>query len=386
MSPRGFWTSTTVFGLFLFAGGAPTALYSLYADQWGFSSGTLTIVFGVYALALLGALLGFGDLSDAIGRKPVVLVAMAVLVVSLVVFIAASGVAWLLLARLLQGFATGLLTAAASAAMLDQEPRGHPGLASLANVGAAMGGQALGTVIAGVLVEYAPMPTKLIYVALIAATLALAVAVLVRVDETVARRQRFKIRVHVAVASSARPAFLAASPCLIATWALSSLYLSLGPNLSATIVGSDNRLVDVSASSLLLAAGTIAAICSRRQTARRRMLGGCAVLTVGSSLTVVALATLDAPTFYFSTLVAGLGFGTAFSGALQTLTGLARPEERAALVSAIYIVAYLSFSIPAIIAGAISTQAGLVSTALGYSAIVAALALAALIATQRTTR
>jgi len=79
-------------------------------------------------------------------------------------------------------------------------------------------------------------------------------------------------------------------------------------------------------------------------------------------------------------------FGTAFSGALQTLIGLAGPEERAALVSAIYVVAYVSFSIPAIMAGAIRTQAGLISTALGYSAIVAALAFVALIATARATR
>lgn len=79
----------------------------MYETRWHYSAATTTVVFGVYALALLASLLVFGDLSDAIGRKPVVVLALGLLAVSLVLFALASGVGWLYAARVVQGIATG---------------------------------------------------------------------------------------------------------------------------------------------------------------------------------------------------------------------------------------------------------------------------------------
>lgn len=382
---RGFWTGSALFCLFLLAAGAPSPLYGLYAERWHFSTIMLTVVFGVYALSLLVALVVFGDLSDAVGRRPVLFAASAILVAALGLFIAADGVAWMILARLLQGFATGLLTAAASASMLDLAPERRPGFAALVSVVTAMGGQATGALASGALVQYAPQPTRLVFAALIVTVLVLVALAYRVVPETVAPRRRFVARVRVGVAPPVRSAFLAATPCLVATWALSSLYLSLGSSIVMSLDGSANRLVGVTALALLLGTATVSAIVARARGARTRMLGGCAVLAAGAVLTVFALATRDATVFYLSTFVAGLGFGTAFSGALQTLTGLAGPDDRAALVAAIYVVAYLSFSVPAVIVGVVSTFAGLIPTATIFSAAVAVLAFTAFVATRRAT-
>ncbi len=126
--PHGFWVYAGTFTLFLFAAGAPSSLYAVYGTRWHYSAATTTVVFGVYALVLLASLLAFGDLSDAIGRKPVVVLALGLLTVSLVHFALASGVGWLYGARVVQEIATGLLTASISAALIDTEPARRPGL------------------------------------------------------------------------------------------------------------------------------------------------------------------------------------------------------------------------------------------------------------------
>ncbi len=356
-SRRGFATVTGVFALFLCAGGAPTPLYGVYAERWHFGSGLLTVVFAVYAVALLAALLVFGNLSDAVGRRPVLLAATGLLVVSLLTFVAANDIALLLVARVVQGFATGLMTAAASATMLDFEPARRPGLAALANVVTAMGGQTLGTLLAGALIQYGPQPTRLIYIVLLTLGIGCGVAIYLLVPEPLADRKPFALSVQINVPREIRPTFFAALPCLIATWALSSLYLSLGPDLVLALDHSSNRLVSVSASALLLGSGTVSAVAARNRTPRARMLAGCAALAIGSGLTVAAITGKNTPIFYLSILVAGLGFGTAFSGALETLIQVAGSADRGALTAAVYVVAYASFSVPAVIAGIVTTSA-----------------------------
>src|ERR1700760_4353999 len=70
----------------LAASSAPTPLYAIYQQRWGFSPITTTIVFGVYALAVLASLLTLGRVSDYVGRRPVLLGALTVQAASMVVF------------------------------------------------------------------------------------------------------------------------------------------------------------------------------------------------------------------------------------------------------------------------------------------------------------
>ena len=61
-------------------------------------------------------------------------------------------------------------------------------------------------------------------------------------------------------------------------------------------------------------------------------------------------------------------------GAYDTIVTLARPEDRAGLISAIFTVGFLALSIPAVIAGIATSHYGLHRTALVYTAVVAVLA------------
>ncbi len=128
---------------------------------------------------------------------------------------------------------------------------------------------------------------------------------------------------------------------------------------------------------LLCGTGAAAAFALRSISSRTAMLAGCLFLFAGMAVTCGAIATMNSAAFLAGTAVAGVGFGPAFLGAFRVITALATPGQRAGLVAAIFIVDYLAFSVPALIAGVATTTFGLHFTALVYSASLAALAAAA---------
>ncbi|MFD0331253.1 MFS transporter [Streptacidiphilus monticola] len=123
-----FWLVATVLLLLMFAASAPSPLYVVYQARWGFSAAVLTTVFAVYALFLLLALLVVGSLSDHLGRRPVLIASALLEAVAMLLFVGASGVGWLLVARAVQGVATGAATGALAAALIDLQPERRPGL------------------------------------------------------------------------------------------------------------------------------------------------------------------------------------------------------------------------------------------------------------------
>ena len=148
---------------FLAASSAPTPLYAVYEATWHFSPITLTVVFAVYAIAVLGALLTVGSLSDHIGRRPVLLAAILLQVAALSVFATASGVPALLVARIIQGFATGGALGAVGAGLLDLDKVKGTIVSGVGTVS----GTAFGALVSGLMVQFWPAPTRLIYVALL---------------------------------------------------------------------------------------------------------------------------------------------------------------------------------------------------------------------------
>jgi hypothetical protein len=128
---------------------------------------------------------------------------------------------------------------------------------------------------------------------------------------------------------------------------------------------------------LLCGTGAAAAFVLRGIGSRAAMLAGCLFLLAGTAVTYGAIATTTSAALLAGTAVAGVGLGLAFLGAFRTITALATPGQRAGLVTAIFTVLYLAFSVPALIAGVATTTFGLRSTTLVYSASLAALAAAA---------
>src|SRR5580692_589547 len=375
----GFWLVAGVLFLLLFASAAASPLYAVYQARWRFSATTLTAVFAVYVLVLLLTLLVFGSLSDYLGRRRVIAVALAVGAGACGLFLAAHGIGLLFAARALQGAAVGAATSAAGAALIDLQP-GRSGRGPVVTSAAVLLGLGAGGLGTSALAQYAPAPTHLIWWLLLGACAAAAVAV-PAIPETRPRRPGVlaSLRPRVAVPRQARGTFAAALPGMIAAPALNGFYLSLGPALAAQVLGSPDLLWGGLVIFLVTGTGAAATVALRRSlSGPAAMLAGCLTLVAGAAMTLAAIETASAAAFLAGTAVAGTGSGTAFFlGAYRILTPLARPGQRAGLIAASWIVFYLAFSVPVLIAGVAVTHFGLHRTAVVYSAALAVLAAAA---------
>lgn len=366
-----FWLVAITTAALLAASSTPSPLYPVYQAEFGFSSITLTAIFAVYVLALLISLLTVGRLSDFLGRRPVLAAALVVEAAAMAVFLDAHGVAALFLARLVQGLATGAAIGVLGAYLLDLQPAGGSRLGSLVNSAAATGGLGVGAVLSGVLIQYAPQPTRLVFAILTAAFLLLALATAV-LPETVARKPGAlaAMRPQVAVPATARHAFVHALPTMASTWMLGGLMLSVGGSLLTVVFGQHNHAVVGLVLGLFAGTAAITSLLLRDRTPQEMERFGITALVLGTTLFALAIATTSLTAFVAAAVIAGTGFGPAFLGAFRTVSQLAQPHERAALISAIYVVSYRAFSIPALIAGVLIADAGLRDTTLGYGGVV----------------
>jgi MFS family permease len=379
--PVSFAALTAITVLFMAASSAPSPLYVVYQQNWGFSAATLTVVFAVYVLGLLGAVLVVGALSDHVGRRPVLAAAIALEAAALVLFLLADGVPVLLIARLAQGIATGAAITTLGATLVDLDPPHAPGRAGTTNGVATVGGLAVGAIGCGALVQFAPAPTHLVFALLLAGMVAAALVV-AGMPETSARRPGglASLRPRVGVPPRLRPEFFAVVPTLIASWALGGLYLSLGPSVAAVLFGLHDHLVGGLVVTLLCGTGAVTAFTLRRVPVARVLTAASVLLATGTLVTLGGIQVGSVALAATGTVVAGVGFGAAALGTFGTLARIAAPAERGELFAVAYTIAYLAFSVPAVIAGVASGLVGLRPTAEVYGIVVVALGIAALTA------
>jgi MFS family permease len=322
--PVAFWIVAATTIALLAASSAPSPLYTIYQAEFGFSPITLTAIFAVYVLALLLSLLTVGRLSDHVGRRPVLAAALLVEAISMALFLEADGVGMLYAARIVQGLATGAAVGVLGAYLLDLQPADGSRLGSLVNSAAPTAGLGVGAALTGVLIEYAPHPTRLVFAGLLGAFVLLALVTAV-LPESVSHRPGAiaALRPRIAVPPAARRAFARAVPTMVSTWALGGLVLSVGGSLVPAVFGEANHAIVGLVIGLFAGAGSVAAVLTRDLSAELMSKIGPAALLVGTVLLLVALSTSSFAVFLVGALVAGGGFGVGFLGALRSVTRLA---------------------------------------------------------------
>ncbi|MGV1759359.1 MFS transporter [Rhizobium sp. A22-96] len=353
--------------LFLAASSAPTPLYPLYQRAFDFSPVLLTIIFAVYAFSLLAALLIVGSLSDHLGRRPVIFASILLNMVATALFLMAKGPDWLIAARIVQGFATGTAVSSVGAALVDLDPiRG-----SITNSLVPLAGMAIGALGTSLLIQFAPAPTVLVYIVTLV-LLALQAVLLWLMPETTVRRAGLlgSLKPQVAVPQQVRRTLLALTPINVAVWALAGFYLSLVPSVVRATTGSTAPLVGGSVVAALTISGAAAVFLLRKKSAATIMRFGIPSMTFGILTVVAGMHAAQVSILALGTLIAGAGFGAAFLGTVRSIMPLAKPDERAGLLSAFYIQSYLAFSVPAILAGFLSKALGYAEAADIYAAAI----------------
>lgn len=366
--------------LMLVGASAPSPFYPVLAHDIGFGTSVIGTVFAVYAVTLLVTLLTAGSLSDHIGRRPVAVVGFIVLAGSMVLFWQADSVMLLILARIVQGLATGWLISALSAAALDLAPAGRPGVAALWNALAPGIGLALGALVSGIALEQAAAPLAVVFLSLTSAYLVVAV-LFVLIPETAPRRRgawaslRFRLSIPAPITAD----FWRAAPAIVAGWATGGLFLSLGANIVRAEPGGSTHLWQALPVVVLAGVGAVAAFTLRRRSPRTMLIFGTAALAAGTVLSLVALAAGSLWFYLVAVAVTGMGFGTAFSGVLASLAPRIPAAERADTFAVIFLLAYLSFGVPSVVAGMLVPVVGLSAVCVGYGAVVVVLAVSALV-------
>ncbi|MCL3819454.1 MFS transporter [Aeromicrobium wangtongii] len=353
---------------------APSPFYPVLQQDIGFSATTSTTIFAVYAVALLLTLLVTGATSDHIGRRPVVSAGFLVLALSMIAFWHADSVTVLLIARIVQGAAAGLLISALSAAVVDLEPPGRPGSAATLNSVGPLAGLGAGALVSGLLLDHASAAMTAVFGSLTAVYLVLAATIWL-VPETSPRHDGLlrSFRPRVGLPLAARGPFLRSAPALFAAWATSGLYLSLGAPLVGQELGGELHVEQGLVVAVLTGVGSLACFVARGGTSRRVTIGGTTFLAIGTGLTLVALAAGSYWGFIAAAVVVGVGFGTSFLGIMRSITPLAAPHERGELFAAVFVISYLAFGIPAVLAGIAAPHLGLAQTTYVYGSVVVVL-------------
>lgn len=159
----GFLLAAATYLVLLAGTNIPTPLCGHYASAFGFGRATVNAVFAVYVAALVPSLLFVGPLSDAIGRRRVLLPAIALGVIGAALFAAAQGAGWPYAARLVQGLALGAASSPVTALIVEREPNADRGRAAMVAALAAVTGVGSGPLLGGLLAQYLPAPTALPY-------------------------------------------------------------------------------------------------------------------------------------------------------------------------------------------------------------------------------
>ena len=345
----------------------PSPLYVDYQTAWGTSGTTITIVYAVYCLAVLVPLVFLGRLSDAIGRRPVLLAGLVLLAASMSVMAVAPNVAWLIAARVMQGLSVGLITGPAAAALIELHPTRDSRIGALTSSSTTNFGIAGGVLLSGAVATVSSSPLLLPYLLIVAATLVLLVAVWLLVPETAGGawtvRESLAVRPPT-VPATMRQAFTLAAVCVIVSWSVGGVFLGLGGALARDLLGrSDYLVTGLVVAALQAAAGIAQLVWSLRfgpADWRRGMTIGVVMMVPGLVLASLALELRSVPGFIAGAFLVGLGMGLLFLIGTSLVAQNAPVNVRGQVFAALYLVAYTALGVPAVIAALAAEQIGLV--------------------------
>lgn len=365
----GFAFAATMFGTTL-----PTPLYPLYRQTIGFSELMVTVIYAAYAVGVLTALLLFGELSDRIGRKPILLAGVALSALSAVAFLAEGGLTALFVGRVLSGLSAGLFTGTATATLVELAPPEGRQRATLVATVVNMGGLGLGPLAAGLVSQHVGLPLRTIFAIDLALLVPAAVAVLA-MPETVGQRRAFGVRVtRLAVPRQVRTAFARATLIGFAGFVVLGLFTSVMPGALGELLNEHDRGVVGAVVFAIFFASVVAQVLVPRLGLDLAMAGGCALLVAGMGLFAAALWQRSLVLVVLTALVAGFGQGLSFRAGLMLITGPTPPEQRGEVTSAFFTILYVGISLPVVGVGLAARSYGLRHTGMVTAGIVGLLA------------
>ncbi|AZO12236.1 MULTISPECIES: MFS transporter [unclassified Mesorhizobium] len=365
----------------LFAGStALTPLYVIYKQAFGFSQITLTLVYAVYVVGNLAALLFFGRLSDVVGRRPAALAAMAVAVVSALFFLFAENLAWLDIARILSGLGIGVGAGTGTAWLAELIEGEDKSRAAIIATSTNFIGLGVGALLSGVLAQYAPWPLRLTF-GVYLVVLALITLLIWRTQETVSRPGRISdvsMRPRLSVPDSIRAQFVAPAVTGFGAMALVGFYAALAPSILAQQL---NATSHAEAGGLFFELSIVAAatiLVTARLPSRFTMLAALVLMIPTVALIVAAQVFASMAIMIVATALCGVAAALGYRGGLQVVNQIAPGNRRAEVVSAFFICCFCGNALPVIGIGILSSLASATAASLAFAGMITIFSMVAL--------
>ncbi|WP_136254668.1 MFS transporter [Onishia niordana] len=352
----------------------PTPLYPVYQARFDFSQLTITVIFAVYALGVMGALVATGRWSDQLGRRPMLGAGLAAAAISDVIFLSSDGLSSLLVGRFVSGISAGIFTATATVAVMELAPAAWSRRAAFLATAVNMGGLGLGPIVAGLLVEYLPWPLRLAYGIHLGLAVLAALAIL-KAPETVTRPARPRLTLQrLKVPEEVRDIFLPAAIAGFAGFALLGFFTATAPAFMIGVLGYDNLALSGLAAGSVFFASTLGQLVQERFPAPWRLPLGCGGVILGASLVGIGIGLGALAFFLLGALIAGIGQGMAFRAGLGAVVQASPADQRGGVAATFFIVAYIALSIPVVGIGLTIRAFGLAPAGMAFAGGVALLA------------
>ena len=363
----------------LWTSAAPAMAYRLFAREWHLSHTVTAEIFAIYPVVVVAVLIGFGDLSDHIGRRMTMLLGLGASLAGALLFAVAPNVLCLFAARALMGVGVGLTVGPSNAAVVEFITGGSSKRAALITTVAQAGGFAAALLVGGALTQYAPWPMRLsswLLAALLAPLLAAAWFLPRHASGHPVGRWHPRAPI---VPREARGAFALASLAMATAYPHGVLILSLGGEVAHDLVRTSNVFVGGAVLSLFAIVSGAVGLAGRSLTARAAMRTGAIASAAGMAMLTLAVRYHDLRIFLLATSTAGAGYSLLFLSAIEVMNAAAPAEHRGGVLSALYLLGYLSMGAAGIALGAVATAQGLAVAVDVGAAAIAILSLATLV-------
>ena len=362
----------------------PTPLYPIYQTEIGFSALMVTVVFAAYGAGVLVALLFIAPLSDRYGRRALLWPGILCAAASSAVFLLAHGLPLLFVGRILSGLSAGMFTGTATAAIIELAPPEKRDRATLLAAVVNIGGLGIGPLLAGALAEIASDPLRLPYIVHLALLVPAVAAIALIPEPESASSSEPKATggagaPRLAVPRELRPLFIRAGSAAFAAFATLGLFSAVAPSVIHELLGLSSPLLTGAVVSLVFTASAVGQLGMGRLHHTTALRLGCVLMIAGMALIAAALALSSLALLIAGGIAAGFGNGLSFRAGLSALNEQSPPEQRGAVNSSFFVIAYVAISLPIVGVGAASQAIGLRAAGLAFTGCIAALALAVLI-------
>ena len=361
------------------AAGALMPLLVDYQEKWDLPAAILTAAFSVFAIGFLAAVLTMGSLSDYVGRRPVLVGALIVQLASNVMFLLAPDIGWVIAGRIVQGFATGTATTAFTAALVELAPPNGKRLAAILGSVGLTGGLGVGSLLAGLAIQFTTVANAIVFTVLAIMTILGIIVVAMSPESSTPVPGALESLVpRVAIPPTTRREFTAAAPVIAVVWMLSGLSGGIAPSLVRSVFLLNSGLLNGLSGFIAPATSAVVGVTFVRLDPRRSMIAGIYASVVGAVGIIGGVCAGSVAIMIVGQGVAGVGFGASFTASLRLVLPLAPAHQRAGVVASIYLVCYLAFGVPVVVAGQLASRIGLVPTVFWYTTLSVLLALVSL--------